>query len=278
MARRLRVEDFPDWSSYYREYQIRLTRDHLLPLLRRWGLWSGNPRVLDVGCGDGGAALALDAAGGRVDGLEIETRRLAEAQEEVRRRGVAVRLAFGDITDPATLDSFAGPYDLILFRDVLEHIPDKETALRQARARLAEGGSIVVVFPPYLSAYGGHQQILHPRRFAGLPLARLPWTHCLPVPLFRFLASCPDGREDPQWAEIRTIAATRLTMAEIARLARDLDLEPVCRKNYLLRPSFRLRYGLPVVDAGWLGRIPGLNELLVSASYQVLRPRRAQRR
>ena len=270
MAQRLRAKDFADWSSYYREYQRRLTVEYLLPRLRKWGSWPPRPRILDVGCGDGGAALALAQAGAEVDGIDIRPHLVAAATEQARELGLSLRLDTADITDGSTLEDFPGPYDLVLFRDVLEHIPAREAALRNAAERLAPDGAIVVVFPPYLSAYGGHQQILHPRRILGMAPARLPWAHCLPRGLFHRLARRGDGRDDPQWEEIETIASARLTLSALEASLRRVGLRVKRREDFLLRPSFRLRWGLPVVGAGWVAAIPGLREIAVTASYQLL--------
>jgi SAM-dependent methyltransferase len=273
MRPRLDPADHPDWGAYYRAYQARLIVDHLVPCLIGWGAWRPGARILDVGCGDGGAALALAAAGAAVDGIEIESRRLEGARQEAARRGFSLRLAVADITDPTTLGDFAGPYDLILFRDVLEHIPDLHAALTQAAGRLGEQGRILVVFPPWASPYGGHQQLLHPPRRLALPWARLPWAHLLPHGLFRALQQGRDGSDDPQWGELETIRAARLTFGRMAHAASDAGLVQVAAKHWLLRPSFHLRYGWPVVPAGPLAAIPGLRELLVTGSYQLFAQR-----
>ncbi len=277
MSTRLRLQDFADWTSYYREYQIRLTREALLPALRRWGRWHEGLRILDVGCGDGGAAIALAQAGARLCGIEIEPRRLQGALRQVEAEGLRLRLELADVTDAASLSNLPGPFDLILFRDVLEHIPAREKALSNCRALLAETGGIVVVFPPYYSPFGGHQQLLHPPTRLGLPLARLPWAHCLPRELFRSLARSADGTDDPQWEEIERIRATRLTLSSLRRAARAAGLRAAHQDHYLLRPSFALRYGTPVLGAGVLGAIPLLAEILVTGSYQYLEPVKRER-
>ncbi len=270
--RPLRAGDFPDWTSYYRAYQGALTREVLLPLLRQWGIWKQGLRILDVGCGDGGSSAVLAREGASVEGIDLEVRRVTAAAEWVRAQGLDVRLHVGDITTPDTLTPLNPPYDLILFRDVLEHIPDVDAALAESRLRLADGGAILVVYPPYFSAYGGHQQILHPPRRLGLPLARLPFIHLLPCSWWRAAQRRPQGEDDPQWEEILTIRRARLTIGGLHRRARRQGLRRVRARHYLLRPSFRLRYGTPVWGAGLLGSLPGLRELLVTGAWELFRP------
>ena len=50
--------EIPDggWAHYYRDYQGKLARDYLIPILSGWGVDLGSSSVLEVGCGDGGCA------------------------------------------------------------------------------------------------------------------------------------------------------------------------------------------------------------------------------
>lgn len=268
--RPLRREDFRDWTTYYWTYQYQLVDAYLVPWLREWGAWRDGVRVLDVGCGDGGASVALAEAGAQVEGFDLEARRVTMGAERAKARGLDLKLGVADVTDPTTLGDYAGPYDLILFRDVLEHIPDVDAALTQSRERLAPGGSIVVIYPPYWSPFGGHQQILHPPKKLGVPWARLPFVHWLGLGAWRTLARGPAG-DDPEWPEIETIRRASLTIGGLRRRAARHGLRVVHARRYLLRPTFRLRYGTPVLGAGPLGAVPGLREVLVSGSWEALR-------
>ena len=277
MTSRLDLSDFPDWTSYYWEYQHRLALEYLIPCLRDWGRWHDGVRILDVGCGDGGASCALAEAGARVVGVELEPRRIAGARETARTRELELSFHDGDITRPETLEAIGGDFDLVLFRDVLEHIPDPDRALAESRARLADSGAIVVIFPPYLSPYGGHQQILHPPRRFGIAWARLPYAHWLPEAVFRALARRADGDDDKNWQEIVRIRRAWLTLVAMEETARRQGLRRSDQRAYLMRPSFHLRYGTPVMGAGMLARVPIVRELVVTAAYQLYSLKAAQR-
>jgi SAM-dependent methyltransferase len=266
----LRPADFPSWTEYYWEYQHRLACDYLIPTLERWGVWGPGRRVLDVGCGDGGGTCAFAEAGAHVVGVELDPRLLESARERARARGLALTLVAGDITRPQSLQGLPLSYDLVLFRDVLEHVPDRDAALHETVARLAPGGSIVVDFPPYLSPYGGHQQTLHPPRRLGVRWAKLPFVHWLPQPWLRALAAGRDGADDPQWEEVMSVRRARLTLRALRESALRHGLRVAAAEHYLLRPTFRLRYGLPVVGAGVLASVPCLREALITGCYELL--------
>ena len=97
---------------------------------------SGTPAlaVLDIGCGYGAFLIAAREAGCRVAGVEIDPAAVAAARE-----------AGLQITEGSLFDSGlpAGPWDVITFWDVLDHLEDPREALRLATDALAPGGLLL---------------------------------------------------------------------------------------------------------------------------------------
>lgn len=101
------------------------------------GLGAGG-RLLDVGCGPGFLLDQAAAAGFLAEGLEPD----ANVLDLARRRGRPVRQGyFPDALAPAE------QFDVIVFNDVLEHIPDLAGALAACAARLSPGGLLVTNCP-----------------------------------------------------------------------------------------------------------------------------------
>jgi 2-polyprenyl-3-methyl-5-hydroxy-6-metoxy-1,4-benzoquinol methylase len=98
--------------------------------------------VLEGGVSSGYFARVLTSAGLVVDGFELDP----VAAE--RARSVCRNVWVGDLQtiDPQYL---AGPYDVLLFGDTLEHITDPVAVLRRLRAVLADDGSLVVSIPNF---------------------------------------------------------------------------------------------------------------------------------
>jgi 2-polyprenyl-6-hydroxyphenyl methylase/3-demethylubiquinone-9 3-methyltransferase len=101
-------------------------------------------RLLDFGCGSGfftveaarrGAALAVG-----VDALETC---LAAARVSAARKGVGERTSFIWGESVSTVSGH-GPFDIILMRDVIEHIADDSLHLSRSAELLAPGGRLVL--------------------------------------------------------------------------------------------------------------------------------------
>lgn len=83
-------------------------------------------RVLDVGCGQGALAFALaDRAGAFVTGVDLAAENIAKAQA----RYAHPRLDFQIGKAPEVLP--AGPFDVVVLSNVLEHLPNRSAFLRQ---------------------------------------------------------------------------------------------------------------------------------------------------
>ncbi|MEO8227984.1 MAG: methyltransferase domain-containing protein, partial [Gemmatimonadota bacterium] len=93
-------------------------------------------RVLDVGCGIGDfSARVRDSLGASVVGVELDGQRAAQARD----RGLIIHEQ--DLAEIPT--ATFGPFDVILYMDVLEHLSDPAAQLRAARRFLAPGGCII---------------------------------------------------------------------------------------------------------------------------------------
>ena len=98
-------------------------------------------RVLEVGCWSGSVTEHLVAAGNTVVGVELD----AGAAEHARQFAERVHVADVDVTSLSQLDP--GPFDVVLFGDVLEHLRDPLAVLRDAATVLAPGGRFVISVP-----------------------------------------------------------------------------------------------------------------------------------
>ena len=110
------------------DYRLRGIVDALEPLPGK--------RILDLGCGKGRFARALQALGAQVVGLDLSAAMLAEATGVRRVRATARRLPFGPRT-----------FDAIIAIEVFEHLDPRSRDLvcDEARRVLRRGGVLAIV-------------------------------------------------------------------------------------------------------------------------------------
>lgn len=94
--------------------------------------------VLDVGCGRGYLAQVLSA---QVDGIELDSERAHEARRLCR----SVHEMSAD--DAALPQRLKGPYDALVFIDVLEHFTDPSVVLDNLLPTLGPGGQVLAIIP-----------------------------------------------------------------------------------------------------------------------------------
>lgn len=139
-------------------------REIILSLARTWLKPRAN--ILDIGCGTG-AFLEAARPHFQVHGLDISPQAVAYCRE----RGLA-GVFEGSASD---LSGVAGQtFDGILMLDVIEHLEDDFSALRNARAMLADDGRIIITVPAFMFFWSAHDEInQHKRRYTATQLRNL---------------------------------------------------------------------------------------------------------
>lgn len=95
-------------------------------------------RVFDVGCGDGASLLDIAKAGAEAYGTEYDRNVVPVA------KALGLNIFFGDLKAASYADGF---FDTITMSQLLEHVPDPITFIRQAKQKLKPGGQIILSFP-----------------------------------------------------------------------------------------------------------------------------------
>jgi SAM-dependent methyltransferase len=190
-----------------------------------------DPRVLDIGCGTG---LNLEELRGRGVRRAVGMDIAAAALTHCRARGLRV-LVRGDGGRLPFLD---GSFDVVVALDLIEHIAEDESALREIARVLAPGGHVVIFTPAYRFLWSLQDEVSHhfrrytsselhrKLRLAGFEVRKLTYanTFLFPLVLAGRLALRLRGRADrlsenqlhPAWSN-RPLAAIFSAEAGVIR-------------------------------------------------------------
>jgi len=108
-------------------------------VILRWLGDGRHRRVLDVGAADGLLSRHLTARGWRVTGIESDERLAREGARHCERMVVAHL--------DRELPTLGGPFDVIVYGDVLEHLADPLRVFVELNRHLAGDGSVIVSVP-----------------------------------------------------------------------------------------------------------------------------------
>ncbi len=254
------VNDFPADYKYYWGYQYRLGKDVVVPYLGEQGVFKAGDRVMEIGSAEGGVLAAFVEAGAN-DALatDIAQNRLDMGKRFAEYLSLPIEFKFHDILNQPVHPDWKESADLVILRDVIEHLDDTELALRKIKEFIKPGGFLYVTFPPYYSPFGGHQHNL--KNIWG----KLPYIHYMPDVVFdKLIAS---GRQaDIQ--EVKRLRNIRMTPAKFLRAAENCGYSLFRKDYYLLRPVFKMKFGLPAIKITPLAALPLVRDLFsLEASY-----------
>lgn len=149
-------------NEAYESHYHSVEEQHWWFMARRHMVWSliqelrlpTTASVLEIGCSGGPLLLQLRQAGyTHLTGIDVSSRAIATAQQ----RG----LADVHVMDGTRLEFADNSFDLVIASDVLEHIEDEATALREWHRVLRPGGQLLVFVPAHAFLWSQHDVVNH---------------------------------------------------------------------------------------------------------------------
>ena len=253
----LSQNDFQNWSDYYREYQLRLAKDYYIPLLEEWDFSVTRKKILDIGCGDGGFTSAFTDSANSCSGIEIKSFDWSKISN--------VNFLVQDITKSNAVENIGNEFDLIILRDVIEHIPleNKQMFLDSLSKFEHSETKILITYPPFYSPFGLHQQTFLKSKLSKIPF--LSWAPSILLqPLLRLVKENETAIEN-----IKYIRDCRMTISNFEKLIKQSNFVIEQNKFYFTRPSHEIRYGWKTRISPF-GSIPLLREILVLGTVYLL--------
>jgi SAM-dependent methyltransferase len=257
--------DFHQDRKRYFQIQYDNAVAHVLPFIEHSFLIKSQMRVLEIGAGEGGVLRAFTERGCKAVGVELDPLRVEWAcgflWEEIGRGQLFY--VEKDIYKTDLINELKGGFDIILLKDVIEHIHDQPKLFRLLHTLLNPGGVIFFGFPPWQMPFGGHQQIAHSF------LSRLPYIHLLPRPLYKGLLKLNNEPVD----ELLEIRQTRISIEKFESICYDTGYQILHQLHFLINPIYQWKFGWKVrKQFTWLSKIPWFRNYFTTCVYYLIQP------
>lgn len=258
-------ERHQDRKTYFKE-QSYTSGTYVIPFIEKHLNLTENTSILEVGCGEGGNLEPFLNRGCQIYGIDILKSKIdnALAFYDKHPNKEKLKLIAADIyAPPKELDK---EFDLIIMRDVLEHIHDQVRFMHYIKKFLKADGLFYLGFPPWQNPFGGHQQMCYSPF-----LSKLPWFHLLPGKLYPGLMRIwkePEGRIQ----DLLEIKDTRITIEKFNKILRKENYKLVHSTFWFFNPNYEIKFGLkPRITLKLFAKIPFIRNFYITTCYYLIK-------
>ena len=259
--------DFHTDNKKYFEIQLSNVRQWIVPFVQEVKVIKPGMQLLEIGCGQGSLLRAFCEVGCNCTGVEMYPLWLEKATEWLQPEIAAgkVRLINSNIYDVDAEKDLQTKFDIIVLKDVIEHIHDQEKLIGWMKNFLRPEGIILFAFPPWQMPFGGHQQMLQGW------LGKAPYWHLLPMPLFKKLLKI-----NKQYSEdLVEIKETGISIERFEKILKKTGYQILLQKHWLINPVYEYKFGWkPRKQFSWIQAIPFIRNFFTTAVYYITTPKK----
>jgi SAM-dependent methyltransferase len=234
--------EFHTDKKRYFEIQAENAEEYVIPFIEtKFQLQPGN-RILEIGCGEGGVLSAFIKRSCIGVGVELHESRLQLAKELLKKEIEEKKITFiaNDIYK-VTEQELGGKFDVIIMKDVIEHIHDQKKLLKTLHGVLLPQGVIFFGFPPYY--------------------------HLLPRKIYKWVLEKFNQHPD----DLLEIKDTGISIERFEKIVKQTNYKVVNKIHYLINPIYKYKFGwkvrkqLPVLKS-----IPYIRNYFTTCVYYLI--------
>jgi len=251
-------------KQQYFDEQGLTTKKYVIPFLSDTIKINQSTKVLEIGCAEAGNLKPFLDIGCKCTGIDISCGRIELAKEFYKNHKNRGNLQF-ICQDIYKVDSLNRKFDLIIMRDVIEHIPNQEIFMDYVKKFLKPEGKFFLAFPPWYNPFGGHQQICESKL-----LSKLPYFHILPGFIYKLILKA-FGESPERIKGLMEIKATGISIERFEGILKKENYSTDKRMFYFINPNYETKFGLkPREQLKLIASIPWLRNFFTTAVYYTI--------
>jgi SAM-dependent methyltransferase len=256
--------EFHKNKEVYFNHQAINSERYILPFIEAKRKVDAGMRVLEIGCGEGGVLKPFLNKGCSVIGVELNESKYEYfkhfyEQEIQDKKALVINR---DIYKIDVENDLGGKVDIIILKDVIEHIHNQEKLLKELQLFLKPKGVIFFGFPPWQMPFGGHQQVCKSKF-----LSRFPYVHLLPFGIYEFLLRAFNEKSE----DFIEIKETGISIERFERIVESAGYNTIHKIHYLLNPIYTFKFNLRPLKQNFIVRnIPYFRNYVTTCVYYLI--------
>jgi 2-polyprenyl-3-methyl-5-hydroxy-6-metoxy-1,4-benzoquinol methylase len=253
--------DFHSDSKRYFDMQYQNCKNSVIPFITTFYPLKKDVRVLEIGCADAGVLKAFLEQSCQCVGIELYPSRLEKAFENLAEYIAIsqVKLVASDIFKITSVKDLGGKFDIIILKDVIEHISNQKKLINQLQSFLNQEGVIFFGFPPWQMPFGGHHQICRSKF-----LSRFPYIHLLPMPIYKWVM-----RNETK--ELFEIKKTGISIERFERIIKESNYRIIGKRHFLINPIYQYKFNIKErKQRKIISSIPFVRNFLTTAVFYLI--------
>ncbi len=261
------MHEFHTDKPLYFDYQYRTSKEYIIPFLEQNNALGNNLKVLEIGCAEAGVLKAFTERGDICTGIELLSSRITLAKKFMADEVAEGKINFivKDIYDIDIENDIGYKFDLIILKDVIEHIPEQEKFFKKLHDFLAANGKVFFGFPPWQMPFGGHQQVAKSKY-----LMYLPYFHLLPYVAYKGVLKM-FGESEATIEGLVEIKDTGISIERFERIVKSEQYSIVKKQFFLFNPIYKYKFGVkPRLQLSFISQIPFVRNFFTTCAYYVI--------
>jgi SAM-dependent methyltransferase len=250
-------------ERYFNE-QVFTTEKFVIPYIKSVKKIETSSIIMEIGCGEGGNLKPFLDLGCKCIGIDMAEMKIENGRNYFSSHPNVSNIEFVSANIYDVTPTEAQKADVVILRDVIEHIYNQEEFVLHLRKFLKEDGIVFFAYPPWRMPFGGHQQVL-----ANKFWSKAPYWHLLPRFIVKgILSSFKLHSAIPGMMEILDTGISINRFKKVIKIG-GFNIEK--ETFYLINPNYEVKFKLKTRAIWSIFNIPHLRDFYTTTHYCIVK-------